>query len=208
MLYSDLEGRQQSVSGGILLEQDLHIHTVFSANDSSVVPEQTVSLVAALKHARVAGISDHFESILDGDFDTYEKEVRQAGLKLGVEVDGYPWVAEAAGYPLDYYIFHCRDQEADYTAIEVLLNTGRPVIIAHPNSFGTDLNRIPRNCIIEINNRYVWRNDWQAYYGPFADSFRFVLSSDAHQPNWLGQAVARHAADRLGIEEYLVFGRQ
>jgi hypothetical protein len=190
-----------------LLEQDLHIHTVFSANDSSVVPEQTVAFVAATKHARVTGISDHFESLANGDFGAYEKEVRQAGLRLGVEVDGHPWVAEAAIRPVDYYIFHCRDQEADYTAIELLLNTGRPVIIAHPNSFGTDLKRIPRDCLVEINNRYVWRNDWRSYYGPFTKSFKFVISSDAHQPNWLGQAVARHAARQLGIEEHLVFAR-
>jgi histidinol phosphatase-like PHP family hydrolase len=195
-------------SGGILIAQDLHIHTVFSADDRAVVPEQTVAFIASINHARIAGISDHFESILEEHFDAYERAVRQAGLKLGVEVDGHLWAAEAAGYPLDYYIYHCRDQDQDYAAIEVMLNTGRPVIIAHPNSFGTDLNRVPRNCIIEINNRYVWHNDWQAYYAPFADSFKFVLSSDAHQPNWLGQAVARHAADRLGIEEHLVFGGQ
>jgi histidinol phosphatase-like PHP family hydrolase len=60
---------------------------------------------------------------------------------------------------------------------------------------------------VEINNRYVWRNDWKAYYGPFANSFKFVISSDAHQPNCLGQTVARHAARQLGIEEHLVFGR-
>jgi histidinol phosphatase-like PHP family hydrolase len=190
-----------------LLPQDLHIHTVFSTTDSAVVPEQTVALVADTKHAAVVGISDHFDCLVGGEFDAYEKEVRQAGLKLGAEVDGHAWAAEAAGYPLDYYIFHCRDQGADYAATEILLDTGRPVIIAHPNSFATDLNRIPPDCLIEINNRYVWRNDWRAYYGPFTDSFKFVISSDAHQPNWLGQAVARYAAGQLCIEEYMVFGR-
>jgi histidinol phosphatase-like PHP family hydrolase len=188
-----------------LLEQDLHIHTVFSADDNSVVPEQTVTLVASVKHAKIAGISDHFESLVNGHFHLYEKEVRQAGLKLGVEVDGHAWVSEAADYPLDYYIFHCRDQHADYGAIEVLLETGKPVILAHPNAFGTNLDRIPGECLVEINNRYIWRNNWQNYYRPFKDSFRFIISSDAHQPNCLGQAVARHAAEQLGIEEHLVF---
>ena len=81
----------------------------------------------------------------------------------------------------------------------------RPVIIAHPNAFNTDLERVPPDCFVEINNRYVWRNDWFKYYRPHADRFDFVLSSDAHQPNWLGQSVALHAARDLGIEEYLIF---
>jgi hypothetical protein len=32
-----------------------------------------------------------------------------------------------------------------------------------------------------------------------------IISSDAHQPNWLGQAVAQHAATQLGIEGHKVF---
>lgn len=189
-----------------MIPQDLHIHTTFSANDNSVLPEQTVEFVAMVKHARTIGISDHFENLTDGMFDTYQATVRQAGLKLGVEVDGHPWVKEAAGYTVDYYIFHCRDNDADYQSIEHLLQTRKPVIIAHPNAFATNLSKVPPDCLIEINNRYVWRNDWYNYYRPYVSSFKFVISSDAHQPNWLGQSVARYAAQHLGIEEYLVFG--
>lgn len=188
-----------------MLLQDLHIHTTYSTSDSAVVSEQTVALVAGVRHAEIVGISDHFECLLDGRFEAYEREVRQAGLKLGVEVDGHSWVSEATGYDTDYYIFHCRDQDADYRSLENLLATGKPVIIAHPNFLHTNLNRVPSQCLIEINNRYVWRTDWESYYGPYKDRFRFVIGSDAHQPNWLGQAVARHAAARLGIEEYFVF---
>ena len=70
-------------------QQDLHIHTTYSANDSAVVPEQTVALVAAVKHAGIVGISDHFDSLVDGYFEEYEREIRQAGLNVGVEVDGH-----------------------------------------------------------------------------------------------------------------------
>jgi histidinol phosphatase-like PHP family hydrolase len=169
------------------------------------VPEQTVALVAAVRHAVVVGISDHFECLVNGDFEGYEKEVRLAGLKVGVEVDGHPWVDEAIKYDVDYYIFHCRDQRDDYRSLDNLLSVGKPVIIAHPNAFRTNLNRVPAECLIEINNRYVWRADWRNYYGPFPDRFKFVIGSDAHQPNWLGQAVAYYAAAQLGIKEHLVF---
>lgn len=188
-----------------MLQQDLHIHTTYSQSDSSVVPEQTIALVAAVQHARIVGISDHFENLVDGRFATYEKEIREAGLKVGVEVDGHAWVDQAAHYDVDYFIFHCRDRAADYHALERLLTTCRPVIIAHPNALETDLNRVPAECLVEINNRYVWRSDWERFYSPFKDRFKFVLGSDAHQPNWLGQSVARHAAARLGVEEHLVF---
>ena len=188
-----------------MLPQDLHIHTIYSANDSSVVPEQTVGLVAAVKHARIVGISDHFEDLLDGQFAEYRSEVRRAGLKVGVEVNGHAWASEAAGYDVDYYVFHCRDQDDDYSSLDNLLATGRPVIVAHPNALGTNLSRVPGECLIEINNRYVWHTDWKQFYGPFKDRFRFVIGSDAHQPNWLGQAVARHVAAQLGIEEFMVF---
>ena len=96
-----------------MLQQDLHIHTTYSTSDSSVVPEQTVALVASFNHARIVGISDHFENLGDGVFDRYAMEIRQAGLKVGTEVDGHSWVAEAAGCDVDYYLFHCRDQDAD-----------------------------------------------------------------------------------------------
>jgi len=188
-----------------MLQQDLHIHTTYSANDSAVVPEQTVALVAAVRHARVVGISDHFENLVNGGFDTYAAEVRQAGLNVGVEVDGHPWVSQAVACAVDYYVLHCRDIGADYRALEDLLATGKPVIVAHPNALETDLKRVPAECFIEINNRYVWRTDWMAYYGPYRNRFNFVLGSDAHQPNWLGQAVAQHAATQLGIEVQMVF---
>ena len=106
-----------------MVQQDLHIHTTFSTSDNSVVPEQTVSLVAAVKHAIIVGISDHFECLVNGSFEGYEKEIRQIGLKVGVEVDGHPWVDEATHYDVDYYIFHCRDQDA---AMVLLTNCSRP----------------------------------------------------------------------------------
>ena len=188
-----------------MLQQDLHIHTTYSTSDNAVVPEQTVALVASVRHAGVAGISDHFECLVNGDFERYEKEIRQCGLHVGVEVDGHPWVEEATNYHVDYYIFHCRDQRSDYRSLDKLLATGKPVIIAHPNALQTNLNHVPPECLVEINNRYIWRSNWKQYYGPFTDRFKFVISSDAHQPNWLAQAVAQHAAAKLDIKEHLVF---
>ncbi|KAA6183728.1 hypothetical protein F2Q65_14915 [Thiohalocapsa marina] len=105
----------------------------------------------------------------------------------------------------DYRIFHCYDRAADYRALERLLAADRPVIVAHPNALGTDLKRVPPECLVEINNRYVWRCDWRQFYGPFRKRFRFVIGSDAHQPNWLNQTVARHVAAALDIHETLVF---
>lgn len=188
-----------------MVPQDLHIHTTYSTTDNSVVPEQTIGLVAAVRHARIVGISDHFECLVDSAFETYKSELRQAGIKVGVEVDGHPWIDEAANYEVDYYIVHCRDQDADYHGLERLLVFGKPVIVAHPNMLGTNLKRVPESCLIEINNRYVWRTDWKSYYSPFKDRFKFIISSDAHQPNWLGQSVARYVAAQLGVREYLVF---
>jgi histidinol phosphatase-like PHP family hydrolase len=187
------------------LPQDLHIHTTYSTNDSAVSPQMTIALVAAVAHARIVGISDHFENLVDGVFERYAGEVRGAGFKLGVEVDGHAWAQEASAYPVDYYLFHCRDLDTDYRALEVLLATDKPLIIAHPNALETDLTRVPPECLVEINNRYVWRSDWRSYYGPFKDHFHFVIGSDAHQPNWLGQAVAHRAAAELGIQEHLLF---
>lgn len=188
-----------------MLNQDLHIHTVYSANDSVVVPEQTIGFVAGLRHARIAGISDHFENLVGGAFHAYSDEIRSAGLKLGAEVDGSSWADEAAAYEMDYYIVHCRDRASDYRCLERLLETGKPIIVAHPNALDTDLNRVPAECLIEINNRYVWHCDWRLFYGPFADRFRFILSSDAHQPHWLSQFVARYVADQLSIQECILF---
>ena len=188
-----------------MLQQDLHIHTTYSASDSSVVPQQTIAFVASIKHARVLGISDHFENLGEGVFERYVMEIRQAGLKVGIEVDGYAWVTEATGCDVDYYIFHCRDRDADYRSLGRLLETGKPVIVAHPNTLYTNLSRVPTACLIEINNRYVWRTHWKQFYGPFKDRFKFVIGSDAHQPHWLNQTVARYAAEQLGIQEQLVF---
>jgi histidinol phosphatase-like PHP family hydrolase len=186
------------------LTQDLHIHTTWSAADSAVVAEQTIELVAATEHAEVVGISDHFEHIADR-FDDYRKAVEAAGLLVGTEIDGHLSVPAALEHPCDYRIFHCYDQDADYRALETLLADGSPVIVAHPNALDTDLDRVPQECLIELNNRYVWRCDWMAFYGPFRNRFRFVLGSDAHQPNWLGQSMARLAARDLGVEETRLF---
>lgn len=190
----------------MIFPQDLHIHTTYSPGDSAVAMEQTIELIEEVRHAWVIGISDHFEFLVDGLFAEYEAKVRKAGFKLGVEVDGSDWVNEAITYDnLDYFVYHCQDRDSEYRGAEKLLQTDKPVIIAHPNALATDLDRLPPDCLVEINNRYVWRTDWYSYYKPYTDEFRFVIGSDAHQPNWLGQAVARSAAARLGIEEYLLF---
>ncbi|NEV64151.1 hypothetical protein [Thiorhodococcus minor] len=189
-----------------MLPQDLHIHSTWSSDDSAIVPEQTIELIAAVRHAEVVGISDHFEH-LHQCFDDYAAAVRGAGLRLGTEVNGHEWVDAALEHSCDYRIFHCYDRDADYAALEPLLASGRPVIVAHPNALNTDLSRVPPECHVEINNRYVWRCDWRRFYGPHRDRFRFVISSDAHQPNWLGQGVARYVADVLGIREHLLFGQ-
>lgn len=186
------------------LPQDLHIHTTWSYGDDAVVPEQTIALVAALNHARVRGISDHFEYVVDR-FDEYREAVRAAGLLVGTEVNGHEWVPAALATDCDYFIFHCYDRDADYRAMETLLAGGRPVIVAHPNALSTDLDRLPPQALVELNNRYIWRCDWRSFYGPYKRRFRFVLGSDAHQPNWLNQIVARYAASELGIEEVLLF---
>ena len=181
--------------------QDLHIHTTFSSEDSSVVPEQTPELVARVRHAQVVGISDHFEHFADRAYDVYVERIRGLGLLVGTEVDGAASVDFASKLDFDYYIYHCRDRDADYVGAERLVATGRPVIIAHPHVLGTDLGRVADACLVEINNRYIWRCSWSSYYGPHVDRFRFVISSDAHKPNWLSQSVARRAAAELGIRE-------
>lgn len=170
-----------------------------------MVSQQTVSFVAQLHHAKIVGISDHFEYLSDGVFEEYEKEVRSHGLKLGTEINGHEWVTEAVNTGCDYYIFHCFDRDADYLALERLLATEKPVIIAHPNMLNTDLNRVAPQCLIEINNRYIWRCNWKSFYLPFKERFRFVMSSDAHQPHWLSQSVAQLVAAEIGIKETLLF---
>lgn len=188
--------------------QDLHIHTTFSHLDSSIVPEQTPELVARTAHAAVIGISDHFEHFADKAYDTYVDRVQSLGMRVGTEVDGADSVAYAADLAFDYYIYHCRDRAADYRGIDRLLATGRPVIIAHPNALQTNLDLIPSDCLVEINNRYIWHCNWRAFYGPHSGRFRFVIGSDAHQPNSLGQSVARQAAAELGIVEQLLFKQE
>jgi histidinol phosphatase-like PHP family hydrolase len=186
------------------LPQDLHVHTTFSFTDSAVVPEQTLERVAAIAHARVVGISDHLEA-LEHDFDRYARAVRGLGLRLGVEVNGGEWVGSATALPVEYYMYHCRDRDEDYRGAERLLAAGRPVIIAHPVFLETNLHRVPEDCLVEINNRYVWRGDWETALRPHLQRFRFVIGSDAHQPHWLNQTVARELAARLGIVETILF---
>jgi hypothetical protein len=169
-----------------------------------VVAEQTPELVARVRHAQVLGISDHFEHLADDDYADYVARVRALKMLVGTEVDGAASVDSAASLVFDYYIYHCRDRAVDYQGAERLLATGRPVIIAHPNALQTDLRRVSEDCLIELNNRYIWRCDWRAFYAPHKERFRFLISSDAHQPNWLSQAVARKAAAELGIQEQCI----
>jgi len=186
------------------IPQDLHIHTVYSTGDSAVVPEQTVAFISRVAHARVVGISDHFEFLAGETFARYEAEVRAHNLRVGTEVNGAEWVKEAMMVNADYYIFHCLDRNEDYCGAEDLLSTGKPVIIAHPLVMGTDLYRVPTECFVEINNRYVWRHDWRSLRA-HVNRFKFVLGSDAHQPNWLNVSVARYVAEELGIRETILF---
>lgn len=188
--------------------QDLHIHTTFSSGDSAVLPEQTTDLIAKVRHADIIGISDHFDYLTGNNFLIYKKELQKQGFYVGTEVDGSDWVNEASQYDVDYYIYHCYNATEDYKGAEILLNTGKPVIIAHPYALQTNLNRVPGECFVEINNRYIWRYDWENSLKYFVDKFRFVFSSDAHQPNWLNQNVARYVGKQLGIKESLVFSKK
>lgn len=129
--------------------QDLHIHTTFSRYDTSVVPEQTPELIVRVRHATVLGISDHFEHFAEDAYGHYVDRLRSLGVLVGTEVDGAPSVDDAANLDFDYYIFHCYDRAADYKAVEKLLSTQRPVIIAHPNALRTNLNRLPPECLVE-----------------------------------------------------------
>jgi len=186
------------------LPQDLHIHTTFSKGDGAVVPEQTVQLVAWIAHARVIGISDHLEYVLD-HFPEYERTVRAHGLKLGAEVNGAEWVGQAEALPLDYVVYHCRDRAEDYRGAGHLASSGRPLIIAHPQMLQTDLAKVAPECLVEINNRYAWRDRSWEQLAPFVSRFRFVIGSDAHQPHWLNQTAARFIARELGVRETLLF---
>ena len=185
--------------------QDLHIHTVFSVGDSAVAQEQTLDLIYKIKHAKIIGISDHFEYIGVENYQEYKKAVLAYNFKLGTEVDGKEDVKEASMLDFDYYLYHCRDSNNDYKGIETLLNTGKPVIIAHPYISDTRLSKIPTECYLEINNRYISRYDWHSYFKDYTDKFNFILSSDAHQPQCLSQNAARYVSGQLGIKETILF---
>ena len=185
--------------------QDLHIHTVYSVGDSAVVPQMTIDFIASLEHADIRGISDHFEYLQGEIFETYRHDVRAHGFYLGCEINTGEETREAVEYPYDYFIYHCRDRESEYRGAEFLVSTGKPVIISHPMAMGANLARVPRECFIEINNRYIWRGDYMNYFSPWTGEFNFVFGSDAHQPNWLNQTIARKAARDLGIEESILF---
>ena len=118
---------------------------------------------------------------------------------LGTEVNGHASVDLAAKYEFDYYMYHCWGHEPkDYIGFERLRNlTGKPVIIAHPYGIGTDLNLVPEGSLVEINNRYIWRCDWRKELSPFIKKFKWVFGSDAHQPNWLNQVIARKVGEEL-----------
>ena len=184
--------------------QDLHIHTTFSHLDSAVAEQQTPELIARIRHAKVIGISDHFEHFYER-FESYRTTLKQYGFHTGTEVDGAEYTQEAAQLDFEYYIYHCRDYRSEYRGIENLLATGKPVIIAHPMVLETDLNKVPPECYIEINNRYVWKNDWRNKLAPFTGRFNFVIGSDSHQPNWLNQNVARYVAGELNVKESILF---
>lgn len=185
--------------------QDLHIHTTYSTGDSSVTPEQTIEFIAQVGHARIIGISDHLEYLGDQVFRQYAGRIRAQGLHLGAEVNGSQWVDRALEFGLEYYIYQCFDTQADYRGAEILLESGRPVIIAHPLLLKTDLEKVPSECYIEVNNRYVWRYNWRLLLQPHAKRFNFVIASDAHTPNWLAQHVAHYVARELGIKETILF---
>jgi hypothetical protein len=95
--------------------------------------------------------------------------------------------------------------EKDYKGFEKLQSSGKPVIVAHPYIIETDLNRIPPDSIVEINNRYIWRFKWKDILSPFRTKFRWIFSSDAHQPNWLNQQIARKVGEELEIKETVLF---
>ncbi|MFW5879446.1 MAG: hypothetical protein ACOCUV_01345 [bacterium] len=186
--------------------QDLHIHTTFSSSDSSVVPEQTPELVKQVQHADIMGISDHFDCLYkDKSIESYFSKLRLLEFMIGTELNGASWVDAVLEHDFDYLVYHCWDKESDYKAIDKLLDSGKPIIIAHPYALGTKLNKVPTECLIEINNRYIFRYDWKKYLGGFLDSFKFVFSSDAHQPNWLNQNVARYVGRELNIAETILF---
>ncbi len=186
--------------------QDLHIHTTFSSTDSQVVPEQTIDTVAFVHHADIIGISDHFEHFMPHRYHEYCEKLKLYNFLVGTEVNGHQSVPQASKFEFDYYIYHCWGHEDnDYKALIDLISTGKPVIVAHPYATNTDLNRIPENSYVEINNRYISRFDWRKLITPFKDKFQWVIGSDAHQPHWLNQNIARKVAEEMGIKETILF---
>ena len=186
--------------------QDLHIHTVYSTHDGAVAKEQTIELIANVKHAKLVGISDHFEDFTPTIFEDYRAVLQANNFHVGTEVNGADYVDDALTYDFEYYVYHCFDKDDCYAGAEKLVASGKPVIIAHPNFFDTKLERLPHECIIEINNRYVWRTDWRTYYIPSRlNNFRIIFSSDAHQPNWLNQNIAKWVGQELGVKETILF---
>lgn len=188
-----------------LYNQDLHIHTEFSYGDRAVIRGMNVEIISWLKHAKIIGISDHFEYLTGKRYEIYKNEVKKYGFYCGTEVDGYKESVKAKNYDFDYYIYHCFNKDKDYKGARLLINTGKPVIIAHPYALGTDLNKVPEACYVEINNRYIWRSNWKKELLPFINKFNFVLSSDAHQPNWLNQEISIQVCTELGIKECIIF---
>jgi hypothetical protein len=152
----------------------------------------------------VLGCSDHLDSVLR-DFDGYARAVRAHGMHVGTEVGGAAYVSRALELPVEYYVYHCTDTAEDYRGAAALMATGKPLIIAHPQIFNTDPSRLPPGCLIEINNRYSWQRDGEPLFRACRGRFGFVISSDAHQPHWLTQSVARSIAERLEIAETLLF---
>lgn len=194
------------MAGLAQVPQDLHIHTIYSSQDRSIVPQQTIRLIAEVNYAKVLGISDHLEAIYPLQINDYLAEIKHYGLHAGVEVNGGDWAEIATTVDVEYYLYHCFDKTEDYKGAAKLLTTGKPVIIAHPQFLGTDLSRVPEGCLIEINNRYIWQRDWQSgYYTDIKDKFKFVIGSDAHQPNWLNQTLARHVLGSLQLTETILF---
>lgn len=189
--------------------QDLHIHSTYSTGDTAVAPQQTLKFIAKLEHAEIRGISDHFEYIAeDKVFDVYRKEAHSLGFYCGCEVNDSNDAEKAVDFPFDYYIYHCRNQDSEYKGAEGLLKTGKPVIISHPMAMGADLNKVPTDCYIEVNNRYVWQRDYMAYYATHLKRFRFLCGSDAHKPNWLNHLVAAHAMEEMGLNNILIFEKR
>lgn len=189
--------------------QDLHIHSTYSTGDTAVAPQQTLELIAALEHAEVRGISDHFEYLTEASvFEEYRRKAHNLGFYCGCEVNDSSDAEKALDYPYDYYIYHCRNQASEYKGAERLLEAGKPIIISHPMAMGADLNKVPTDCFIEVNNRYVWQREYKNYYSPHLNRFRFLCGSDAHKPNWLNHLVASYAMEEMGLENTLIFKKR